>query len=315
MGSVSGLCKSFIILVKRQGLHTGLRAVFHFFVSKYFEFKYRLLTDYFNMKHLETVPRRIHGSKMYLIVNDPGLSRELLLHRTRERLQTSLTKQLLKPGMVVVDIGANLGYYVLIQASIVGKTGKVYAIEPIPRNYELLCKNVRENKYENVVETYCFAISDTCGMSKIAMTKESNLPTMLLDKAEISEYMEKLLDASSEKVLDVEIVTLDKFLENKAPPDFVRLDIEGYEAKVIKGMSGTLRNSRKGMRLFMEIHPGAFREPRVMVGGLIEALLNSGFEVKYIVDRTGDKFLDFSADSLLTVICSGWAPAIFLEKR
>ena len=316
MRSIRNLFRRFIITIRQEGVKVGLTAVYNFFANRYFDLKYRLFILYFNVFHVDLVLRRISGNKMYLLVNDTGLSRELLLHRSRERVQTSLVKQLLKSGMRVVDIGANLGYYALIEASIVGETGKVYAIEPIPINYEILCKNVQENNYQDIVETYCCALSDSCGTSKIGMTKQSNFSTMFLNKNEMSEYAEKDLELNIEKIMDVETVTLDKFLENKAPVDFIRMDVEGYEATIVKGMSGTLKNLRKGAKIFFEIHPITFKEPRAKVGEIIQNLIKSGFEVKYIVDSTGTKLLDFSTDSLLDIICGEreWAPGLFLEK-
>ena len=53
--------------------------------------------------------------------------------------------------MVVVDIGSNIGYYTLIAAKILGSSGKVYAFEPEPNNYELLLKNIEVNGYTNIV--------------------------------------------------------------------------------------------------------------------------------------------------------------------
>ena len=312
--SMCGLYKRVITVIKQEGISVALKAVYNLFANKYLNFKTHLLVRYCNLFHHGLVLRKIQGNKMYLSVNDRGLSQELLFHDIREPLQTNLLKQLVTPGMTVVDIGANLGYYVLIEASIIGETGKIYAIEPIPQNYEILKKNVRKNNYENIVETYFIAVSDTCGVSKIAMTKESNFSTMFLNKREMSEWMEKQVEISTEKILDIETVTLDTFLIDKPPVDFIRMDVEGYEAKIIKGMSNTLKNSKKGLKLFIEFHPGIFREPRVIVAEIIQDLINSGLEIKYIVNTEGSAFLDFSPDNILETICSEWAPGVFIEK-
>lgn len=295
-------------------MSAALKAVCNFFANKYSHLKHRLLVRYYNIFHHGLILRKIQGNKMYLSVNDRGLSQELLFQDIREPLQTNLLKQLVTPGMTVVDIGANLGYYVLIEASIIGDAGKIYAIEPIPQNYEILKKNVCKNNYENIVETHLAAVSDTCGVSKIAMTKESNFSTMFLNKKEMSEWMEKQVEISTEKILDIETVTLDKFLENKPPVDFIRMDVEGYEGKIIKGMLNTLKNSRKGLKMFIEFHPGIFREPRVMVAEIIQSLVNSGLEIKCIINTAGTEFLDFSPDNILETICSEWAPGVFIEK-
>ena len=307
-----------ITIIKQEGFGAAAAAVWKFLVCKYFRLKYReyrLIVHCCNIFRHGLMLRNIQGSKMYLIANDPGLSRDLFLRSIREPLQTNLVKQLLKPGMTVVDIGANLGYYVLIEASIVGEAGKVYAIEPVTLNYEILRKNVHKNNYENIVETYQCAISDTCGISKIAITRESNYPSMFLNKNDTSEYMKERIETDTERILDVETVTLDKFLINKRPVDFIRMDVEGYEVKIIKGMADTVKNSGSGLKLFFELHPCLFRDPKAMVAEMIQDWTDLGLKVKFIVNSGGTELLDFSTDNLLEMLSSEIAPGICLEKH
>ena len=314
MRGIYSLYKRFITIIKQEGLSAALKAACNFFTNKYFHLKYRLLIPYYNTFQHGLALRKIQGNKMYLSINDSGLSRDLLFSDIREPLQTNLVKQLVQPGMTVVDIGANLGYYVLIEAAIVGRTGKVYAIEPIPGSYEILKKNVYINKYENIVETHLCAISDTNSVSRIAMAKQKNFSTMFLEEDEMSDWMKKQLEISIEKTLDVETVTLDKFLADKKPVDFIRMDVEGYEGRIIKGMLDTVKNSGSSLRLFMEMHPGVFGDSAAMVAEIIRDLTIMGFKVKFIVNTDGTELLDFSTDNLLETLCSEWAPGVFMEK-
>src|SRR5690348_7565067 len=66
-----------------------------------------------------------------------------LLFGSYEEGTTNIFERLLKEGMAVVDVGANLGYYALLAARLVGESGKVYAFEPDPTNYALLTKNIQ----------------------------------------------------------------------------------------------------------------------------------------------------------------------------
>ena len=68
-----------------------------------------------------------------------------------ERATTDLLKDLLHPGMIFVDVGANIGYFSLLAANLVGTEGTVYAFEPEPGNHELLRKNIELNSYSNIV--------------------------------------------------------------------------------------------------------------------------------------------------------------------
>ena len=314
MRNIYALGKRFISIIKQEGVSAALKAVYSFLADKYSRFKYSLLVRYYNTFHHGLALRKIQGNKMYLSVNDLGLSRDLLLHGIREPLQTNLVKQLIKPGMTVADIGANLGYYVLIEASIVGESGKIYAIEPVPSNYEILKKNVYKNNYQSIVETHLCAIGDTCEVSKMAMTTSSNFSTMFLNEEEMSDWMKKQLKVSTEKILEVETLTLDKFLVGKRPIDFVRMDVEGYEGKIIKGMSNTAKNSRNRLQMFIEIHPGVFENSKATLAELIQDLTDMGLRVKFIVNTEGTELLEFSEDNLLETLCAEWAPAIFLDS-
>ena len=80
----------------------------------------------------------VHGLKYYLHPHDPGISRELAIYHIHEPNATRLFRNHIEKGMYEVDIGSNLGYYALLAATLVGPKGKVLAIEPEPRNYELL---------------------------------------------------------------------------------------------------------------------------------------------------------------------------------
>jgi len=76
---------------------------------------------------------------MYVDLKDKGISKELYVHKTREHFSTEFLQKFVKEEDIVIDIGANIGYYALMEAQLANK-GKVYAIEPIPTNVDLLKK-------------------------------------------------------------------------------------------------------------------------------------------------------------------------------
>jgi hypothetical protein len=77
-----------------------------------------------------------------------------------------------KAGWTVVDAGAHVGWYTLIASKMVGPKGKVIAIEPEPRNFSLLCKNIHDNKLKNAIPLMV-ALSDNDGHEKLAISLSS----------------------------------------------------------------------------------------------------------------------------------------------
>ena len=227
--------------------------------------------------------REIHGSKMYLNVNDTGVGRELAIHRTREQITTRVIKQELEEGMVVLDIGANIGYYVLIEASIVGERGTVYAMEPCPRNAALLSRNVSSNGYSDIVQTYHMAAADRSGRATLYLSEKWNQHTML-DPAQYDYHANIMTDRG----MEVTASTLDDFLEDKRPVGLMRMDVEGYEIEVFDGMKNTLRSDRAPAKIVFEAHPWAYAPNRSLKPRL-EILLSCGYEPRAVMVDHGTR--------------------------
>lgn len=204
------------------------------------------------------VIKDVQGSKMSLDLSDEGLSRDLFQFGIRERASTRMMQKILSEDQVVVDIGANLGYYVLMEAKV---GASVYAIEPVPDNFEKLNENIELNEYKNVT-TYQMAIGDKNATARMALSEKSNLHVITTDD-----------DANT---ISVKVVTLDDFLKDKKIPDIVRMDVEGYEYEIIKGMPKTLNGMKQGSWLFMEVHniPNKYKEE------LFDIIKKAGFVKK-----------------------------------
>ena len=154
----------------------------------------------------------------------------------------SFSAHILREGDTVLDIGANVGYYVLIESQLVGKTGKVYAVEPVTSTYEMLKKNLQLNNFTDV-SAFNFAFGEKDGESEIYVCNESNLCAM--NKNAVGG---KIL-----RVQKVPLVTVDTFFKDKPAPKLIRMDVEGYEYQIFQGMTQTLKGD---IRIFMELHYG-----------------------------------------------------------
>jgi FkbM family methyltransferase len=186
----------------------------------------------------------VNNSKMYLYPRQGGINYDLYLYKKREPLCTDflIHSRVLKEGDVVLDIGANIGYYVLIESQLVGKTGKVYAVEPVTSTFELMQKNLQLNSLTNVSASN-FAFGEKDGESEIYVCNESNLCAM--NKSAVG--------GKIVRIQKVPLVTVDTFFRGKTPPKLIRMDVEGYEYQIFKGMTETLKGNT---RIFMELHYG-----------------------------------------------------------
>lgn len=255
-------------------------------ISKILRRDYRRFKDdiyYQSLKLLNPnglIIREIQGSKMYLNLADKGISRELALRGIREERGTEIMYEILKTGQVIVDIGANIGYYVLMESKIVGPTGKIYAIEPVPDNVTMLRKNIELNGYDNI-EVFCHAMGSSDTVSKIYLSDRCNWHSMI----------QRNDNGTS---LEVPVYTLDTFLSNKLQPNLVRMDVEGFETEIIKGMVKTLSNTPELM-LFIELHPHIMEKHDVI--SLLETLRMNGFDVLMAADRR--EMFSLTIDELL----------------
>ena len=211
---------------------------------------------------------KVNDSLMYIDFNDEGISRQLCIHKKRERYSTDYMKEIVKERDIVIDIGANSGYYALLESRLAHK-GYVYTIEPVPKNTELLKRNIELNNYKNIW-TFSFAIGDKNGIGEMYLYEKGNLCS----------FTKNIQNKSTGK-MDVPIMTLDDFVDKyvSGDPTLIRMDVEGYEYQIIKGMTAILK-SNKPLVLFIELHP--FMMSKEDMKNLIDTLKQSKFRVKAI---------------------------------
>lgn len=220
-------------------------------------------------------PAQLNGNRMYLAPSGSYPPLDMAMARY-EPGTTRLFQETIKPGMVVVDIGAHVGYYTLLAAKQVGPTGKVYAFEPEQDNHALLLKNIRMNGYNNVVAAR-MALSDRAGTSTLYLTG--------LDSGRHSMYHHGLPERGS---APVETTTLDSFLASEEWPrvDLVKIDVEGAEVAVLDGMTRLMGKSA-GLKLIIEFNPALLQDGGVAPLGFLERLASPGWGVQIIEESNG----------------------------
>lgn len=176
------------------------------------------------------IPRicSVQGSNMYL--HKSGHSFEMAFLGVYEKLESEYLKTLDLSGKVAIDVGACIGYYSLMLSKKVGNNGKVYAFEPEKENYALLNKNIALNHLESICFAYNVGVGDYDGNTSLRVHKSPG---------------QHSIDIKTQERGNLKMVFLDYILtkDEYSNVGFIKIDVEGYEHKVLKGMSAIVKNS------------------------------------------------------------------------
>jgi FkbM family methyltransferase len=181
----------------------------------------------------------VRGKTLNMDLRDQAVSAAIFADGVWELEETEFIERSLRPGMVFVDIGANIGYYSLIASTLVGCAGRVLAFEPDPGNFALLQRNVAENQCENVIAVQK-AVSTATRQMTLYRSGDNfgDHRTYEPGDTKVGPRRHKL------SVATVEAVSLDEYLASRHPRvDFVKMDIQGSEPDAFAGMRGTLKQN------------------------------------------------------------------------
>lgn len=169
-----------------------------------------------------------------------------------------LLEQLVKPGDWVVDVGANVGHYTARLSRLVGPTGRVLAFEPVPSTFELLAANARGFPYRNV------------SLFNAALAETSHLANMQVPEGAEGPYLAHL--SGQDTGLKVLCLSFDG-LQLRFPVNLVKIDAEGHELSVLRGMERTLVRDRP--TLIVEVSSGESEGYLRQLGYIAERLSGS----------------------------------------
>jgi FkbM family methyltransferase len=201
----------------------------------------------------------VNGRRMFVDLWDSAVSTHLFVSKTWEPEETRLVSSLLREGDVFVDVGANVGYFTLVASDAVGKSGKVFAFEPEPKNFSLLRKNVQVNKCANA----------RCEQKAVTGT---DYPVELyLSSFNYEDYNRGRQRARTQ----VEGVTLDSYFAPGTRVDFIKMDVQGAEYFALQGMKRVLRDN-PDIVLMMEFWPHGLQEAGVEPSRLLEEIEELG---------------------------------------
>ncbi|MFT6412631.1 MAG: FkbM family methyltransferase [Paraglaciecola sp.] len=256
-------------------------------------------------------PLEIHGLGDKLVISvhdcrDTEVSETIKRDTIWEPDETALLVNLLKKNQTVLDIGANIGYFSLIAASLVGAQGQVLAFEPDPTNYGLLKKNIRLNQQSQILPV------------QVALSNESSEGFLYLNADNLGDHQLFAKDNDREKV-KISIKRGDDALPSRMiSVDFIKIDTQGSEFHALQGLAATISNSLPTLTMLLEFWPNGLRQSGISGHQLLDLLMGFQFEFYLLkhsslipisyeqlakwIDVTQ---MDIKSDGFINLLCSG----------
>jgi len=237
----------------------------------------------------------VQGNKIYTDCRDEGITPFLLTQRVYEEYETYIFKEMIKPGMNVVDIGANIGYYSLIAAKLVGDSGTVFSFEPDPKNYELLIKNIEINRYKNIIPI------------PKAVSNRKEKVQLFIDKNNYGNpsFSKNNIGAFS-GFIEVETTTLDDYFRKISYGnshknfniDFIKLDTQGAEGLAIEGGEKILKNNN--LIIMMEFWPYGLKNIGTNPVNLLNKLEELDFDI-FMIEKSSHSIYRVEISEVLNI--------------
>jgi FkbM family methyltransferase len=229
-----------------------------------------LISQKLFFKHF--IETKIHNYQMLIPLKYDGIGRALYMYKTRENDQFWMINKEVFNGANVLDLGGNIGYYTLMLAKKAGTKGKVFCVEPDPRNIKILKKNIELNSLNKTIYL------SECAISNINKKK---IKFYLSSKTNLNSFTPK---ANKKNMNYVELDKIDfcTYIKNKPRLDFVRMDIEGHELEVFQSiirMSKKLKN-KLPKNIIFETHTHLYSS-KIKSKKIFENLFKIGYKIKY----------------------------------
>ena len=174
--------------------------------------------------------------------------------RRREEGTMRLFGEFIAEGATVLDVGGHAGYIAVYLASLVGPDGRVFVFEPGQNNLPYLKHNTKTKKNVTVVEKGVGSRNEARTFYIEGLTGQNNSFISDFAVLETNKARAYAAEANVEETI-VDVVTLDKFCsEEEIRPDFIKIDVEGFELEVLRGAASLLRDVRPV--LMIEIQAG-----------------------------------------------------------
>ena len=198
------------------------------------------------------------------LYDSPGF-KNFLKDNPHERGEVKFLESIVKKGMNVIDIGANVGITTVTVARKIGRRGKLYSFEPTPEYFNILKENISSNGLENV-KVYELAVTAQVGRVPFSQKELSS----------------GIVFEEGAKKFEVSTTSIDRFLSEEKIEriDLINMDCEGSELLALKGAKETLRKNK--VKIFCEIHHDFLKQLGQSVEELVQYLQGLEFQVQSV---------------------------------
>ena len=172
------------------------------------------------------------GFSLFASIDDLAVGNHVVIGRSYDPRIAAVLSRCVKPGMAVVDIGANIGYLTMLLASLVTASGRVVAVEPNPENVKLLEASRRVNGFDQVLVIQAAAGRHTALLALNVSYSNGTTSELPSDRNAIFACR------------PVPCFALDLILPKDRHFDLVKIDTEGAELNALIGLSGTIDRDR-----------------------------------------------------------------------
>lgn len=197
--------------------------------------------------------KTIYSHKLYVDTRDLSLTPHLILDGYWESWISNFFLNIVKPGMRVVDVGANVGYYSLLAASQIGTDGFVYSFEANPQIYSLLRRNLEINGFSSTSKCINKAVTNLVGTVDFKVLKEYFGSSYInhLPRQEELEY--------ESEIIEIKSTSLDSELGSNKLVDLLKIDAEGAEPLIIEGAADLLKTNQN-IKIILEFDLNNFKD-------------------------------------------------------
>ncbi|MFT4518162.1 MAG: FkbM family methyltransferase [Halioglobus sp.] len=222
----------------------------------------------------------VHGEQ------DQFVSRRIRQEGVWEPYESSLVLSLLQPGDVFVDVGANIGYFCVLAAAIVGEAGAVFAFEPDSDNCDLLRRSAALNDMDSIITVVEAGLSDTSGEAQLFLS-ENNLGDHQIYATD-----------DARPSTPISLYHGSDYLRGRLQRiDLLKVDTQGSEYQVMAGLLPLLQELARVPRMIIELTPYSLRQAGASGRALIELLATLG-EPLSIIDHIEHRVVLSSTEDL-----------------